>query len=50
MPRLIPAQDLTTQIDIDFWGAWFFHANLSQELSEADVLDQEYAFYMGGEL
>jgi hypothetical protein len=41
---------LTGQMDLDFWGAWFFNACLGPDLTEADVVDQEMTYYMGSEL
>jgi hypothetical protein len=41
---------LTGQMDLDFWGAWFFDARLSSALTEDDVVDCEMTYYMGGEL
>ena len=34
---------LTGQMDLNFWGAWFFDAAIPEGHSEADVLDLERA-------
>ena len=41
---------LTHQMDLRFWGAWFYNADFPADYTEGDVLDQESAHYMGGEL
>jgi hypothetical protein len=41
---------LTWQMELDFWGSWFYNARLGAELTEAEVLDSEATYYMGGEL
>ncbi len=40
----------TAQMDLDWWGHWFFNCCIPPHYSEQDVIDMEMAYMMGSEL